>query len=51
MELTELGFSLTWKKIDIEIDDKKWEGISRKYFKLHKYNLPIIKWKEATTEI
>jgi len=47
MELDEMGFSVNWKKIDINVDEKNWEGIARKYFRLKQYNLPIIKWKET----
>lgn len=44
MEFAELGYSTEYVPVDMDTSSAAlWEGVKRRYWSLHKYNLPIIR--------
>lgn len=47
IQLSHLGFDTEFAQCEIQVDEKEWEGVRRKYWHSREtYYLPIVTWKK-----
>ncbi len=48
IQLSHLGFDTEFAQCEIQVDEKEWEGVRRKYWHgRDTYYLPIVTWKKG----
>ncbi len=48
IQLSHLGFDTEFAQCEIQVDEKVWEGVRRKYWHGREtYYLPIVTWKKS----
>jgi type IV protein arginine methyltransferase len=46
MDLFETGFDVDWRQIEVPKLEEEWEGVTRRYWNIEKYRLPVCRYMD-----